>query len=200
MEQKRNQGYVLSDSITIGESTFVLGYNPKAPSPYVTWVAGYNDGYYYGHYFTSEEDARKDLFKRAISEIPEETKNNLVKSLISQELRAELNSEERNNIALADIECSLYDALDHFNIDEDKASELMKDESFMAKAMHLYDNIDHSAENEALTDNLENLIEEQYPNLLPDSPQPIPLNDRVADALTRSNLNPQERGKDIGRE
>lgn len=37
MEQRENVGYVIVEALHIGKAEFVIGENPKAPAPYVTW-------------------------------------------------------------------------------------------------------------------------------------------------------------------
>ena len=49
-----NQGYAIRRVIAFdNECGFVLGENPKAPDPYVTWQFNMRDGernYFWGHY------------------------------------------------------------------------------------------------------------------------------------------------------
>jgi hypothetical protein len=61
--------YVLTMRIQVGSMTFVLGENPNAPSPYVTWqnLKG-RTGYDLGHYMNDRESAVKDLHRRANNE------------------------------------------------------------------------------------------------------------------------------------
>lgn len=68
MDSKINAGYIITDEITVGESTFVLGVRPNAPSPYVTWQCK-DDDYFWGHYFTDRFSAAKDLCQRATNEV-----------------------------------------------------------------------------------------------------------------------------------
>ncbi len=47
---------------------FVLGENPKAPNPYVTWQFNEQDGhrdYFWGHYHNEPDMAERDLHNRA---------------------------------------------------------------------------------------------------------------------------------------
>ena len=47
---------------------FVLGENPKAPNPYVTWQFNEQDGhrdFFWGHYHNTREAAEADLTDRA---------------------------------------------------------------------------------------------------------------------------------------
>ena len=37
MEKETNAGYEILKTVYVGNRKFVLGYNPKAPQPYVTW-------------------------------------------------------------------------------------------------------------------------------------------------------------------
>lgn len=58
------KGYFIVDSVTLNNNTFVMGYNPNAPQPYVTWQKS-DDEYSLGHYFSNELKAKCDLLKRA---------------------------------------------------------------------------------------------------------------------------------------
>jgi hypothetical protein len=62
------QGYLIRDRSPVGGKVFVLGHNPNAPQPYVTWQ-GYQGiaGYDWGHYFSTYSDA-SDFFLRADAE------------------------------------------------------------------------------------------------------------------------------------
>lgn len=70
MKDEINQGYVITDRIQVDpDNAFVLGFNPKAPQPFVTWKCGQNDYYYYGHYFNDQDKAIRDLCARVIEEL-----------------------------------------------------------------------------------------------------------------------------------
>lgn len=69
MEIRVNQGYVIVSSVHIGESEIVLGVNMNAPSQYVTWMCNNHSDYYWGHYFSDELAAEKDLIARVQQEI-----------------------------------------------------------------------------------------------------------------------------------
>lgn len=64
-----NQGYIITSSVHIGKSEIVLGVNMDAPSQYVTWMCSDHSNYYWGHYFSDEFAAEKDLVARAQQEI-----------------------------------------------------------------------------------------------------------------------------------
>ena len=69
-EEKRiNEGYVITDSIHVGETEFVLGKMDSKPPMYVTWACKGGDNYYWGHYFSDPLDAKKDLLDRAVEEV-----------------------------------------------------------------------------------------------------------------------------------
>ena len=70
METRINAGYAIVSNIIVGEFEFVLGHNPKAPSPFVTWEYSPLSGYYWGHYFNDELAAVQDLIDRAQSSLP----------------------------------------------------------------------------------------------------------------------------------
>lgn len=69
MEIRSNQGYIIISSIHVGAAEYVLGVNVKAPSQYVTWKCSDGRDYYWGHYFSDQFAAEKDLVARAQEEI-----------------------------------------------------------------------------------------------------------------------------------
>jgi len=66
---EKNANYTITERIKVGKMTFVLGENPNAPSPFVTWqkMEG-RSGYDVGNYMTNRESAVKDLHRRANNE------------------------------------------------------------------------------------------------------------------------------------
>lgn len=66
---RTNIGYVITDSLTIGETEFVIGTHEKDPNRFVTWACSNGDNYYWGHYLTSREAAEKDLVQRAAEQL-----------------------------------------------------------------------------------------------------------------------------------
>ena len=66
---EENQGYVIRRTILFDNKCgFVLGENPKAPNPYVTWQFNEQDGhrdYFWGHYHNEPDMAERDLHNRA---------------------------------------------------------------------------------------------------------------------------------------
>ena len=65
MSERTNCGYTIIQSIVSGDIEIVLGHNPKAPNPYVTWKCKNGDYYYWGHYFNDRHAAECDLLFRA---------------------------------------------------------------------------------------------------------------------------------------
>ncbi len=64
-----NQGYTIIERKQAGESMVVVGYDPKAPQPYVTWKAyKHSDftSFTHGHYFSTYKSAMIDFYKRLI--------------------------------------------------------------------------------------------------------------------------------------
>jgi hypothetical protein len=61
-----NEGYRIIDKIKVGDNAFALG-KSETSEQYVTWKCGKDKsrGYFWGHYFSNEADARKDLVERA---------------------------------------------------------------------------------------------------------------------------------------
>ena len=60
-----NADYVIRRTILFDNKCgFVLGENPKAPNPYVTWQFNEQDGhrdYFWGHYHNEPDMAERDL-------------------------------------------------------------------------------------------------------------------------------------------
>ena len=69
MDVRINAGYIITSSVHVGESEFVLGVNVKAPGQFVTWKCSGGKDYDWGHYFTDQFAAEKDLIARAQEEI-----------------------------------------------------------------------------------------------------------------------------------
>jgi len=153
--RSRNAGYDIVHRIEVGGNHFVVGHNPKAPAAYVTWQFIEPKGYYYqGHYFSEEKDALIDLFRRAGEEL-DLGSSSLARELLTQEDHVVLREESARDAVCYLLEEYLSGDDSKYNYDA-----LIADEAFMQKALNLYYGIDHSAENEAFTDNLEQLLEE----------------------------------------
>jgi len=69
MDQRINAGYVIIDSIHIGNTEFVLGVNDRQPDMFVTWACTGGDNYFWGHYHDDLLKAKKDLLGRAGQEL-----------------------------------------------------------------------------------------------------------------------------------
>ena len=69
MEERKNAGYTILQSLMTGNTEFVIGHHPTAPSPYVTWECNNGDNYFWGHYFKERHDADRDLLARANLEL-----------------------------------------------------------------------------------------------------------------------------------
>ena len=68
MEQRECAGYIITQSIMVKDSEFVLGEHPKRDM-YVTWRCKDGDNYFWGHYTSNRYEALKDLCQRAEKEI-----------------------------------------------------------------------------------------------------------------------------------
>ena len=62
---RMNAGYIITDSIHIGETEFVIGVHSIQPNMFVTWACRNGDNYFWGHYLTSRDAAEHDLVDRA---------------------------------------------------------------------------------------------------------------------------------------
>lgn len=69
MDQRINKGYVITDTIHVGETEFVLGKLDSIVPTYVTWACKGGDNYYWGHYFSDPIEAKRDLLARAGEEL-----------------------------------------------------------------------------------------------------------------------------------
>lgn len=69
MDIRMNEGYIITDSIHVGEAEFVLGVSNSAPSMFVTWKCSEGNNYYWGHYTTDHLAAMRDLLTRASEEL-----------------------------------------------------------------------------------------------------------------------------------
>ena len=150
----RNAGYEIIARMDAGNHHFALGHHPKAPAPYVTWDADPERGdYHYGHYFLTYEDAFIDLTKR-ISQAVNLGDRSLGMELLTEEDRMTIYMEQRNEDAIEDIKNILA------NYDDYDYDALINDSDFMEKAKRTHHNMDHSYENEALDQCIQELLEE----------------------------------------
>ena len=66
-----NEGYVIRRTILFDNKCgFVIGGDPKAPNPFVTWQFNERDGrrgYFWGHYHNTPEQAEADFQERVES-------------------------------------------------------------------------------------------------------------------------------------
>lgn len=69
MSTRINEGYIITDSIHVGEMEFVLGVHSKVPSQFVTWACKGGNDYVWGHYTSDLLAATKDLIARAEQEL-----------------------------------------------------------------------------------------------------------------------------------
>lgn len=69
MDWRKNAGYIITDSMTIGESEIVLGVHETEPNMFVTWECNNKTNYYWGHYSTDLLAAQKDFCERALDKI-----------------------------------------------------------------------------------------------------------------------------------
>lgn len=69
MDQRKNAGYIITQSIKIGEIEIVFGKNDtRFGTEYVTWLYK-NNSYIWGHYYNNEITALKDFLGRAQDEL-----------------------------------------------------------------------------------------------------------------------------------
>ena len=184
MTEKNNAGYSIIEEISLRGNNYVMGHNPNAPSPYVTWAYVEDRDYYtFGHYFSNKTDACADMIKRAMECLPAHEHDALIRGAMREELISEIMEEGRMENRLSDIDSCLRDALHHLDIDESRAEAIMADEDFIQYALGRYHSIDHSYENEALADSLEALLKERFPqHLMAEQNQTSSLDDLIQSA------------------
>lgn len=68
MEQRICAGYVITQSIRVKDTEFVMGEHPKT-GMCATWQCRDGDNYFWGHYHNNRYNALKDLCDRAIQEV-----------------------------------------------------------------------------------------------------------------------------------
>lgn len=71
MNLRINAGYIITDSIHIGEYEFVLGVSQHIANDFVTWRCNDGNYYYWGHYHDDLFSAQKDLVERAADKVRE---------------------------------------------------------------------------------------------------------------------------------
>lgn len=69
MDIRMNAGYIITDSVHVGEMEFVLGVSSYVSSQFVTWACKDGKDYYWGHYHDDLLSATKDLLDRATQEL-----------------------------------------------------------------------------------------------------------------------------------
>ena len=69
MSERLNAGYLITESIHVGNTEFVLGVNQSNGANFVTWECTGSNNYFWGHYTDNLLSATKDLCERAMNEI-----------------------------------------------------------------------------------------------------------------------------------
>lgn len=69
MDWRSNAGYIITNSITIGESEIVLGVHETKPDMFVTWECNNKTDYFWGHYSTSLLAAQRDFLERGLDKV-----------------------------------------------------------------------------------------------------------------------------------
>ena len=71
-KEQVNEGYVIIESVTVGNARFVIGENPNnQAAPYVTWQANVKndpDNFFWGHYCSTKLAAIADFGRRITEE------------------------------------------------------------------------------------------------------------------------------------
>lgn len=69
MNMRMNAGYIITDSIHIGDTEFVIGVDSTVPNSFVTWECKNGNNYFWGHYLSDRKAAERDLLERAGREL-----------------------------------------------------------------------------------------------------------------------------------
>lgn len=64
MQQRENIGYVITDSVKIGDTEFVIATHKTDSTRFATWACENGNNYYWGHYMNTREAAERDLVSR----------------------------------------------------------------------------------------------------------------------------------------
>ena len=67
-EIRKNAGYVITESLHIGNTEFVIGESKTQPARFVTWECNNGNNYFWGHYMDDRFSAERDLLDRAQTE------------------------------------------------------------------------------------------------------------------------------------
>jgi len=173
MEHKVNAGYTLTDMISVGGSTYVMGFNPNnSLVPYVTWEASEDLDYFvHGHYISNREDALVDLIKRA-TEYLEIGGQPFSRQMLTKEdkeaIHEEVETERRKEI----ISESLLDSAENLHLTAGETEKILASQAFMDEALKLCWNEDFQQETDALFYRniraaIKNVLEQDFPDLLP---------------------------------
>lgn len=69
MDWRKNAGYIITNSIAIGDSEIVLGVHETKPNMFVTWECCNKTDYFWGHYSTSLLVAQRDFLERGLDRV-----------------------------------------------------------------------------------------------------------------------------------
>jgi len=167
MEKPINAGYAMIEHMLMAGKTFVLGENSAETNPYVTWEEIESNSYQEGHYFTTKEAARADLVHRAISSLSEHEQQVLSLSIVNEDTKRKIIDDYREELFFGDTEACLYDAARYLMLSDTQVENLLNDQQFLSAARRIYNNMDHSYENEALSETLKDLVVEHFTYALP---------------------------------
>lgn len=169
---KINQGYKITDHISVDGEHYALGEHIKqgVPSPYVVWMTDEEmSSFYFGHYFTEKTDAIADMVKRATYRLFREDEIPLSVDFLAENAIEALNNRFAEDQAKETIREVLMDVLD-LDIENNPAQltedEIMEAPGFWELAKQAYDNLDHSEENYALRQSLADILM-AHPEILP---------------------------------
>lgn len=167
---KEVAGYQITDFISVEGQHYVLGHHPSpnCPSPYATWQTNEEmDQFWWGHYFGDKAPAIADMVQRATYALERPDGIPLAVDFLSDSARESLKWQIRDEFATEDIKAALEEVLsdDELYPTALSAEEILKNPDFAARAMHNYDNVDHSEENYALRNALEDILD-NHPEFL----------------------------------
>lgn len=69
MEWRQNEGFLITNQMTVGESEIVLGIHTTRANMFATWECADRHHYFCGRYFTSLLSAQKDFCERGLEKV-----------------------------------------------------------------------------------------------------------------------------------
>ena len=163
VNQQKVGKYLIEDQITVKGTTYVMGHNPNAPSPYATWRKDGENSYVTGTYHHTEAEARKKLFSRAMHELPELEKSDILLSNLTLDDKEVIHKQQRDAVALSTMEFALSDAAEDLGYSKQELDDMLDNPGFKKDIIEAYHDIDKTFDEGLLFDKLQEIIQEYFP-------------------------------------